>query len=191
MSAGLPKYARFEHERRWLILGQGPDLTRSLGRLIEDLYIEGGRLRLRRVTFDDGRVELKLCKKYGSADPAGQPIVNVYLDDPEYRALAALVGCRLVKRRYSVPPFGVDIFEGALAGLRMCEAEADTAQDVAVIRPPDWAGSEVTGDPRFTGGELATLIEGDLRDLLRRFALENGASDGTRTRDLRRDRPAL
>ena len=150
-----PKYARLENERRWLILGSPPDLTGAPGRLIEDLYIDGGRLRLRRATFDDGRVELKLCKKYGSADPLSQPIVNVYLDEDEYRAFDRLEGRRLVKRRYSVPPFGVDLFEGVLEGLRMCEAEGETAEAVASIPAPAWAGPEVTADPFFLGAALA------------------------------------
>ena len=163
MSVQIPKYARLEHERRWLVLGDGPDLSGAPGRLIEDLYLEAGRLRLRRVAFDDGRIEFKLCKKYGSADPAVQPIVNIYLDEAEYRLLRALPGRPLVKRRYSVPPFGVDIFEGALVGLRMCEAEADSREALADIPTPRWLGPEVTADSRFSGGVLARTTFGEMR----------------------------
>ncbi len=162
MSEDPPKYSRLEHERRWLILGDGPDLSQARGRLIEDLYLEGGRLRLRRAIFDDGRTELKLCKKYGSDDPLSQPIVNIYLAEAEYRALRLLPGDPLIKRRYSVPPFGVDVFEGALSGLRLCEAEADTHEGLASVPSPSWLGPEVTGDPRFSGGSLVRISFGDL-----------------------------
>jgi CYTH domain-containing protein len=167
----LPKYAKLENERRWLIMGEGPDLASASGRTIEDWYLEGGRLRLRRALFDDGRIELKLCKKYGSADPISQPIVNIYLDESEYGSVRALPGRLLLKRRYSVPPFGVDVFEGALAGLRMCEAEAETLEGVASFEPPPWAAPEVTRDSRFSGAVLAHTSSADL-DRLMRSALD-------------------
>jgi CYTH domain-containing protein len=151
----VPKYARLENERRWLIVGEGPDLVGAPGRTIEDWYLEEGRLRLRRVAFDDGRIELKLCKKYGSSDPVSQPIVNIYLDEVEYGSLRTLPGRPLVKRRYSVAPFGIDVFEGEWSGLRMCEAEAETPEEAALFEPPRWAGPEVTDDPRFSGAALA------------------------------------
>jgi CYTH domain-containing protein len=160
MAADLPKYALLENERRFLVL-QRPDLTGTRARLIEDLYLDAGRLRLRRVTESDSATEYKLCKKYGSADPASGPIVNIYLTAEEHAALAVLPGKPLRKRRHTVAhggrPFSVDVFEGPLAGLVMCEAEAATPQAVRALAFPPWAGREVTDEPFFSGGHLAAL----------------------------------
>jgi adenylate cyclase len=47
----------------------------------------------------------------------------------------------------------VDVFAGHLAGLVLAEVELDAA-DQAFMRP-DWAGPEVTGDPRYMNNALA------------------------------------
>jgi hypothetical protein len=121
-SPPIPKYALLENERRFLVL-QPPGLAGTRPRLIEDLYLDDGRLRLRRISHADGAAtEYKLCKKYGSADSASGPIVNIYLSAEEHAALAVLPGKPLRKRRHTVEH-----------------------------------GREVTDDPFFSGGCLATL----------------------------------
>jgi hypothetical protein len=157
----MPKYALLENERRFLVL-RPPALAGTRPRLIEDLYLDAGPLRLRRVTHADGApTEHKLCKKYGSGDPASGPIVNIYLTAEEHAALAVLPGKPLRKRRHTLEhggrPFSVDVFEGPLAGLVMCEAEAATPDAVRALAFPPWATREVTDDPFFSGGHLATL----------------------------------
>jgi CYTH domain-containing protein len=79
----------------------------------------------------------------------------MYLTADEYELLARLPAASLRKRRLSMPPLGVDLFEGVLAGLVL--AEAEFADDEAVTRfaPPSWAVADVTTDQRFTGGHLA------------------------------------
>jgi hypothetical protein len=154
-----PKYALLENERRFLVHAL-PDLAGARVRLIEDRYLDAGRLRLRRVTHFDGHPpEHKLCKKYGSPDPASGPIVNIYLTAEEHAALAVLPGRRLRKRRHTVEHggggFSVDVFEGALQGLVICEAEAASPEAIRALRFPPWAGREVTDDPFFSGGHLA------------------------------------
>ena len=68
---------------------------------------------------------------------------------------------RIRKIRHRLKPLpgvvrSVDEFEGPLAGLRMVEAEFDTAERMASFAMPDFAIREVTDDPRFGGGQLAT-----------------------------------
>jgi CYTH domain-containing protein len=153
-----PRYALLENERRFLV-SDPPDLTLSTGLLIEDLYVTDSRLRLRRVTQDDGACTYKLCKKYESSDVVSGPIVNIYLSAQEYDRLTVLPGNGLRKRRYRIPGpgaiFGLDVFEGALAGLILYEVEAETRDLVMAVQPPAWAAPEVTGDPFFTGASLA------------------------------------
>jgi len=174
-----PKYALLENERRFLVIDP-PDLSGAPARLIEDCYLEG-RLRLRRITHVDGRPpEFKLCKKYGSDDPVSAPIVNIYLSEAEHAALAALPSHPLVKRRYRIvhdgAPFSVDVFEGALGGLVLCEKEAESAAAIRAVAFPLWAIQDVTGDGFFTGGNLCRATAQELQTRLRELRAQVGAS---------------
>lgn len=157
--AAAPKYAHVERERRWLVAAP-PALDGVASVLIEDRYIRNTRLRLRRMTGDaqddGGVVARKLTKKYDSADPAARPIVTAYLDAAEYAAFASLPAATVLKRRYTVDGWSVDVFKWDLAGLVLVEREAADAGALAALAPPAWAGREVTGDPRYRGGALAS-----------------------------------
>ncbi len=69
-------------------------------------------------------------------------------------------GRRLEKSRTEVPLGGgliaeVDIFLGALAGLRYVEVEFDDEESALAFEPPDWFGREVTHDLRYRNSALA------------------------------------
>jgi len=162
-----PKYALLENERRFLV-SAAPDLAGLAFRRIEDRYVIGTRLRLRSMTDSvSGARELKFCKKYPGDDPVSGPITNLYLTEDEHAALSALPARMISKRRYKVPhggrDFGADVFEGELAGLVLCEAEAGSREAIVALQFPPWATREVTGDPFFTGGHLSTLTAVELR----------------------------
>ena len=159
---GSPKYARPEHERRFRVVAERlPPLDPVTARLIEDRYIAGTRLRLRRMSGGGRETLLKLTRKYGGPRP--EPITTLYLDANEYALLSALPGALLVKHRHHLPVgdhrFAVDVFAGALAGLMLCEIETESAEALASVVLPDWAGDEVTDDPAFAGATLARAIE--------------------------------
>lgn len=164
----IPKYALLENERRFLVdVARLPDLSRLPFRRIEDRYVIGARLRLRSMTDSaTGARELKFCKKYPGDDPVSGPITNLYLTEDEHRLLCALPARTLVKRRYRLPHggrgFGVDVFEGELVGLHLCEAEAESRETVLALDFPPWAVREVTGDPFFTGGNLSGVTAAEL-----------------------------
>ncbi|WP_404712721.1 hypothetical protein [Sphingomonas sp. MMS24-J13] len=153
------KYSHVERERRFLVdPARRPDLAGLPHILIEDRYIDGSRMRLRRmIASDTSRVVLKLTKKYETADPAARPMVTTYLTDVEYALLAALPAHSLVKRRYPLGAFSIDLFEGALAGLELAESEQPNETALVGLVPPDWAIREVSNDPRYDGGNLALL----------------------------------
>ncbi|MFK7845467.1 MAG: hypothetical protein AB8G77_09205 [Rhodothermales bacterium] len=169
----LPKYAKLENERRFRV--ERPtdlDLEGLRSALIEDLYIDNTRLRLRKVTPASGEaISYKLCKKYPCTDPYSGTIVNTYLTAEEHAVFCKLPGRHIVKRRHYTTfeshSFGIDIFQGKLAGLILCEAEASTRQAVCDIQFPSWATIEVTEDPFFSGGNLSSL---DRHELLRRLS---------------------
>lgn len=75
------------------------------------------------------------------------------------------------KTRYSIPPFGVDVFDAPLGGLIVAECEFDDDATMRSFVPPAWILAEVTSDSRYTGGRLATLHTGDLAKLLSPFGV--------------------
>jgi CYTH domain-containing protein len=157
------KYACIEWERRWLVdKASRPPLGRHAMTLIEDRYIDGSRLRLRRMSQPElGQVKWKLTKKYECADPSARPIVTSYLTEREYEVLRALPARELTKRRYRVPFGGrycsVDLFEGPLHGLETVECEAEDHTALAALVPPAWAAGEITHVARFQCGSLAYM----------------------------------
>jgi CYTH domain-containing protein len=159
----LLKYARFERERRFLLPAPPAALDPARGfQRFSDLYLDGTRLRLREVRAPDGAiVERKLNQKL--PDPEGHTsrriITSLYLDAAEYALLSGLPGRPLEKRRHPFAfagrSFGVDVFEGPLAGLVLAEVELDSDAELAALRLPPFARCEVTALPLFTGGALA------------------------------------
>ncbi len=157
-----PKYSRPEFERRFHVVGGHlPQLDQAGARLIEDRYIDGTRLRLRRMSGGGRETLFKLTRKYGGPRP--EPITTLFLEEGEYDLLSQLPAAPLVKHRHHLPVgdhrFAVDVFAGAMAGLVLCEIETDSAEALASIILPDWAGAEVTDDPAFAGAALARAIE--------------------------------
>ena len=77
----------------------------------------------------------------------------------------------MTKTRYSVPPFGVDVFTGNLAGLLMAEVEFENVEEEDFQVPSDGV-AEVTADPRFSGGRLPITNRDELVSLLAEFDIE-------------------
>jgi len=173
-----PKYSIIERERRFLVDRElTPGLDSATARLVEDRYLPGTGLRLRRVTAPDGSVVHKLGKKYPGTGLSSRPMTNIYLDAAEYDALAVLPAAVLIKWRHEVGGgFAIDVFEGALAGLMLAEISADDDAALTAIVVPPWCIVEVTEDVAYAGGTLAidgwhattaprvvTIAEGDER----------------------------
>jgi hypothetical protein len=153
----LPKYAHWVAERRFLVDAAAlPPLDPVGARRIEDLYIDGGRLRLRAITFlATGEKEFKLAKKYAPDDPLIGPMTNLYLSADEHAVLNVLPGARLAKRRHKIASFTVDTFEGPLEGLALAECEASNRMAAMRFDVPPWCVREVTSEPDYTGWRLA------------------------------------
>jgi CYTH domain-containing protein len=155
-----PKYARVEFERRWLVdRALRPAVDALDAALIEDRYLVGTRVRLRRMTRNDGSAERKLTKKYDCGRSDARPIVTAYITESEHTVFATLPAHTLRKRRLRVRHDGrdwsLDLFEGSLAGLELLEVEAADEAALAALVPPPWATKEITHDPRYECGSLA------------------------------------
>ena len=166
------KYAVVEREHRFVVL-TAPDPTLSARTLeIDDRYVRGTRLRLRRVREAGADDLLKLGQKrrFDEHDPSALAHTTLYLDDPEYALLAALPADTLSKTRHHVPLEGghvlaIDTFHGPLDGLVLAELDLG-ADRVLPAALPHGLGPDVTYDERFTGAALARTDSGTLRDLL-------------------------
>jgi len=139
--------------------------------LVEDRYLRDTRLRLRRMTpLDGGTARCKLGQKVRTdpADPALVHHTTMYLSAEEHALLSRLPGAEVRKTRHVLAAggrrFGVDVFEGRHAGLVMVEVEL--AGDDGDVAPPAFAGREVTGDERYSGGWLALATDEQLAALL-------------------------
>lgn len=161
--AAAPKYALLEIERRWLVEVEAREVAPLEGRPhreIDDLYIAGTRLRLRKVAGEGSEPVFKLGKKYGKATALAEPITNLYLTQAEYDALARLPGARVRKRRYALGGGSLDVYEGPHAGLAVFEVQFDSEEAAAAYTPPGFVRAEVTREPRYSGASLAGRTAG-------------------------------
>lgn len=167
------KYARIERERRFLLDRFPSNTAVERTRHIDDRYINGTSLRLRRMSEEGGPTVFKLTQKIPMADssPRERLITTIYLTEDEFRIFAQLPAMALSKSRYSVPPFGIDVFKGMLAGLILAEAEFRAADPADTLDLPSFIISEVTADDRFTGGRLVCASPGDLRRWLSEYGI--------------------
>lgn len=159
------KYARIERERRFL-LDRFPDAA-SVERIrrITDRYIDGTSLRLREQSEQGLPTVFKLTQKVPARASGGQQglITNMYLSKDEFSVLAQLPAKQLSKTRFSVPPFGIDVFAERLEGLLLAEAEFDSDEAAEALMLPSFIRAEVTDDDRFTGGQLVRASRRDLQ----------------------------
>jgi hypothetical protein len=120
-----------------------------------------------------GLIVYKLTQKVPAPDGGPGLITTMYLSEDEYRTFAGVPADQLRKTRYSIPPFGVDLFEHALEGLTMAEVEFERDAEMRDFVAPA-AVAEVSRDERFTGGRLATTTRDQLAALLLSFDLRQG-----------------
>jgi CYTH domain-containing protein len=173
------KYSCIEFERRFLVRAVPANIAASsYDWRIVDRYIEGTRLRLRRMESHIGdQIQRKLTQKFSeSAEPTIQTtITNIYLNEVEYRVLEALGGNEILKYRYVIDfqnhQFGIDVFGGRHSGLILSEVEGESELALKQLPLPKFAVRDVTGDRFFTGGALATVSEHDFK---KRLAEEAG-----------------
>jgi CYTH domain-containing protein len=174
------KYSRVEYERRFLVSRHADwkSAVESYSKTFEDKYLRDSRLRLRILTdSDSGRRVLKLNKKLDSASPYFRTVSRILLSHAEHQLLDGLAGDRMNKTRfyqnYRGRVFSIDVFDGELDGLVLCETEADGLDDLMSAEPPPYATQEVTDDSFFEGGNLCRTAREDLIRKLSTF--ENGS----------------
>ncbi len=154
------KYAWVERERRWLCRELPIDrVVRS--EAITDLYVTGTQLRLREALPLGGGPPMRRLGRKADVSASVRLLTSIYLSPEEFALLSALPGRILKKTRHHIGTIhgialSADVFEGALEGLIMAEAEFEDMETLNAFPMPDFAVREVTEDVRYSGGELAT-----------------------------------
>ena len=176
------KYARLEVERRFLLAGVPEGAEILAVHEIDDRYLDGTRLRLRRMAHVGGPTQLKLTQKLPDADADADAdgrgrqgeLTTLYLSEAEHAALAQVPAAALSKSRLSIAAYGVDVFHGALAGLFLAEAEFASVAEAQAHEPAAFCRAEVTADRRFTGGELVRATGEQVRAWAGEYGVEMG-----------------
>jgi CYTH domain-containing protein len=156
MSEQMPRYAIAEIERRWLVDATAvADLALVPFRRYEDLYIDGSRLRLRKITEPNGSRIFKLSKKYGKRSVLSEPITTLYLDEAEYDRLRHLPGSPASKRRYTIAGGSLDVYEQPIPGFVVFELEFENEEAARNYQPPPFVTREITAEAGYSGFQLS------------------------------------
>lgn len=142
-------------------------------RRITDYYIENTRLRLREQSEAESQTVFKLTQKLAEETGTARHdlVTTIYVTPEEFSILRKLPAKILKKTRYSVPPFGIDVFNGELSGLVLAETEFNSAAEAAALALPSFVVQEVTHDHRFAGGNLVTASRHELQQLLAEYKI--------------------
>jgi hypothetical protein len=148
-------YAKIERERRFL-LGQFPSNVNVV--------------RVRCLTI------FKLAQKVPFLTGGSQQgwVTSMYLTQDEFCVFTQLPASKLCETRYSVPPFGIDVFGGLLEGLLLAEAEFDSEAAANELIIPSFVVREVTTDSRFSGGRLVRASRQDIQMWLAEYGVPLG-----------------
>jgi adenylate cyclase len=145
-----------EIERKFLVSNDAWRVAADHGRRLRQAYIaETDHAVIRVRTEDDARGVLTI-KSAGSGLSRAEYEYSLPLRDA--RELFQLrQGSVVEKMRFTVPHAGrvweVDVYSGDNEGLVIAEVELESEADL--VEQPDWAGHEVTGDPRYYAARLA------------------------------------
>lgn len=145
-----------EIERRFLIGPIPPDALAVPPREIEQGYLSvfPTTVRLRREESS-----LFLTVKQGPLEDHAE--AEIVLDSAQFACLWPLTaGARIRKLRRSIPAgpnvIELDVFAGAHSGLVIAEVEFPDREAATAFVAPPWFGREITGNPDYSNGRLAT-----------------------------------
>lgn len=154
----LPKYSAAEIERRWFVdLSQVGSLTALPRREIEDLYIAGTHMRLRKVSAEGEAVIFKLGKKYGKGNNFSEQVVSVYLTEVEFNVMATMPGTVVKKSRYTISGGALDVYQNPISGFAIFEAEFQSESDAMNYTPPNFTSKEITHSVKYSGFALSQV----------------------------------
>jgi len=165
------KYSHIEKERRYLLRNSAIHITPVRTLIIQDQYLPGSTIRLRRTEEVGKPVVYKLGQKIRVSENSPSKIAHtsIYITKEEFDLFASLPTRKIEKTRLLFPlgqsTLAVDIFEGEHSGLVLAEVDTGTSEFAHDLLPFKVV-CEVTRDERFTGGALANTSFDALLHLL-------------------------
>ena len=171
------KYAHIERERRFLLQKRPTGIAVGRELWIQDRYLIGSTLRLRRVEEIGLPTQYKLGQKIriDNFSPLKVAHTTMYLSEAEFDILATLPAKTLEKTRLVIPVgdlmLALDEFGDRLAGLFLAEIDLGVAGLMPELHPIELV-TEVTDDERFTGGALSDTTKDDLFQLLMDYGVK-------------------
>lgn len=118
----------------------------------------------------DGGVQVRLRKKEGQHSLTYKRGVGNVREEREVELTAEQFSAlwpatkekRLIKTRYEIPwgdrVIEIDLYHAQHEGLAVAEVEFDDEKSAENFQPPDWLGSDVTRDPRYSNQLIASPI---------------------------------
>ncbi len=145
-----------EIERKFVLPAAPGWLEEAPGEAIEQGYLAADDRAEVRLRLIGGRPRLTV--KHGSGLSRAE--VEIDLGDDQFEALWPLTeGKRISKLRHrresGAGTIEVDVYGGAHAGLVVAEIEFASVAASERFDPPEWLGTEVTGDERWANRSLA------------------------------------
>jgi len=143
-----------EIERKFLVEGDGWKAAADAGLECRQGYLVSDKQRTVRVRIlgDRGYLTIK-----GATDGISRMEFEYEIDRPDAAYMLMLCENMIEKRRYMIEHNGMtwelDVFSGANEGLVMAEVELESEDQEFDL--PDWAGTEVSDDPRYYNAHLA------------------------------------
>lgn len=150
-----------EIERKFLVVGDAWRESADGRRCRQGYVLFGPPVSVRvRLMGETGYLTIKQAPSEPQAPGAPVERVEYEYDIPPDEArsmLDTVCGATVEKLRYRVPYEGhvweIDEFEGANAGLVVAEIELESAG--TAFEKPEWAGRDVSNDPRYLNVNLA------------------------------------
>ncbi len=140
---------------------------------IEIHSIQPCAIRQGYVAVDSNGTEVRIRDKDGmfsltikSSGSLSREEVEVAISPAEFENLWLMVDGRMVTKNrfvfgHAAEMLEIDVYEGPLAGLVICEVEFPTEDQAGRFSPLPWMGAEVTANPRFKNRSLAALDRTD------------------------------
>ena len=143
-----------EIERKFLVVSDGWKDRATESAICKQGYLvtDSSKSVRVRVMGEQGFLTVK-----GATDGFSRMEFEYEIDLADANYMLMLCDSLVEKTRYFIPHGGLvwelDVFEGLNAGLVMAEVELDSESQPFV--KPDWAGEEVSEDPRYFNGSLS------------------------------------
>lgn len=156
----MGKYTNIEYERRFLLKHLPENILQGEDKEIEDWYIQGSMLRLRK-TIKNQEIVFKLTQKRESVagDRSKHELTTIYIDKAIFEQLKAkLPGIPLYKtRKYfqrNGKKLGVDVITLQQKQILILEVEFKSAEELLLFEFP---ALDITHDYTYSGYQLAIL----------------------------------